>query len=106
MKGLKSKLVKYAYLAAMQRLTKRRSFIFSLLIPVTLISRMGKYIVFNKALLDGFEGIKVAIIYIIYLSLVDIIMAFRPKMWVQIANYANTHGLSTLCFEVKDCKTD
>jgi len=95
--GFKKKLLKYAYLAAMQRQDKNKSIIFSFLAPVILVARLLKYIFTKRAFLDGIEGIKAAILYIAYLQTVDFLKAFRPKEWDKISKVANTKDLSFLC---------
>jgi len=94
---LKEKLLKYAYLAAMQRQDKNRSTVFSFLAPISLVARLLKYIFVKRAFLDSIEGIKAAILYIAYLQTVDFLKAFRPKEWDKISKVANTKGLSFLC---------
>jgi len=93
----RSKLLKYAYLAAMQRSDKLRSFIFSITLPASLNARLVKYIIIKKAFLDGIEGLIATLFYIAYLQSVDLIKAFRSSKWDMISRIANTKGLSFLC---------
>jgi len=95
--GFKKKLLKYAYLVAMQRQDKNRSIIFSFLAPIILVARLLQYIFVKRAFLDGIEGIKAAILYIAYLQTVDFLKAFRPKEWDKISKVVNTKGLIFLC---------
>jgi len=69
--------VKYAWIASHQRDMKWRGIIFTLSFPVTFPVRLLRELLIRKALLDGFSGVKVAFIYSIYLSLIDIFTALR-----------------------------
>jgi len=101
LKGLKSKLIKYAILASRMRLDKKRSMIFSLFLPLIFVIRLFKYLVIRRGILDGVEGVKAAFFYVIYLSMVDLLKAFRNRKWDILAEAINKHGLSHLCHEVE-----
>jgi len=97
LKGYKSKLIKYAYLAAMERLDKGRSLVLSLALPLSFIMRFIKYYLLWKGFLDGIEGLYATLAYITYLQIVDLLKAFRPRKWDKIATLANSYGLTFLC---------
>jgi len=97
LEGFRSKLLKYAYLAAMQRPDNLRSFIFSITLPASFTARIVKYVIMKRAFLDGIEGLTAALSYIAYLQTVDLIKAFRSTKWDIISRIANTTGLSFLC---------
>jgi (heptosyl)LPS beta-1,4-glucosyltransferase len=97
LKGYKSKLIKYAYLAAMERLDKGSSRALSLALPLSFIMRFIKYYLLWKGFLDGIEGLYATLAYITYLQIVDFLKAFRPRKWDKIATLANSYGLTFLC---------
>jgi hypothetical protein len=96
LKGYKSKLIKYAYLVAMERLGKGSSLVLSLALPLSFIMRFIKYYLLRKGFLDGIEGLYATLAYITYLQIVDLLKAFRPRKWDKIATLANSYGLSSV----------
>ena len=97
LKGYKTKPIKYAYLAAMQRLGKAGSLMLSIASPLSLVTRTLKCIIIERAFLDGIEGLEAALAYIAYLQSVDLLKAFRPSKWDKIAEMVNTCSLTFLC---------
>ncbi len=83
------------------RLDKRKSMIFSLFMPLLFVIRLFKYLVIKRGVLDGVEGVKAAFFYVTYLSMVDLLKAFRSRKWNVLAEVISKHGLSHLCHEVK-----
>ena len=67
LKGYKLKLIKYAYLAVMERLDKASSLVLSLALPLSFIMRFIKYYLLRKGFLGGIEGLYATLAYITYL---------------------------------------
>jgi len=99
LKNIRSKLLKYAYIVSLMRQDKRKSTLFTLLLPLILIIRIFKYIVVKKAFIDGYQGIESALAYITYLTAVDILKTFRSRRGDIISFYLNKYGTTFLCKE-------
>ena len=99
-KALK-KLVSYAKLASIQRTNRLKSIILIIFSPITVVLRLIKYLVLKRGLLDGIAGIEAALTYIVYLTLVDILMTFRSRKWDKYSRLINVVGLNRLCQEVR-----
>jgi hypothetical protein len=74
MKAYKVRLV----LATMERLDKGGSLVLSLALPLSFIMRFIKYYLLWKGFLDGIKDY-MRHWYIIYLRIVDLFKAFRPR---------------------------
>ncbi|MEM0057175.1 MAG: glycosyltransferase family 2 protein [Candidatus Geothermarchaeota archaeon] len=96
------KLLLYAKLAGLMRGNKKVSTIFVLGLPLTTFGRLIKYLIVKKGILDGLAGLEATLVYILYLTLVDIFKAIRPAR-LDFVSQAISKGkdLNFLCKQVR-----
>jgi hypothetical protein len=63
LKGYKSKLIKYAYLATMERLGKGGGLVLSLALPFELHNEVYKVLLTRNGFLDSIEGLYTTLVY-------------------------------------------
>jgi len=96
------KLLFYAKLAGLMRGNKTASIIFVLGLPLTTFGRLIKYLIVKKGILDGLAGLEATLVYILYLTLIDIFKAIRPAR-LNFVSQAISKGkdLNFLCKPVR-----
>lgn len=92
------KLLTYARIAGMIRGGRLFSVMLLLVIPMTIACRLLKYLLLQRGILDGLAGLEAALVYTLYLTLVDIFKVARCPRFDHLFSYIQRgHDLNFLC---------